>query len=180
MDKQWYAVHTYAGQEEKIKQNIERRAKSVGLDARISRVLVPTEEESKMRGNKKVIVKRKVFPGYVLVEMDMDDETWHFVRQTVGVTGFLGQVAGTTSKPSPLQPTEVENLLGRMGEAAPQRRTALFHKGERVNVVGGPFAGSEGRIEDINVKGEKLIVMIPIFGRETRVDLDFALVERIS
>lgn len=180
MSKNWYAVHTYAGQEEKIKQNIERRVQSVGLDTRISRVLVPTEEESKMRGNKKVTIKRKVFPGYVLVEMEMDDETWHFVRQTVGVTGFLGQSAGTSSKPTPLLPDEVENLLGRMGEAAPQRRTALFHKGERVNVVGGPFAGSEGRIEDIHVKSEKLTVMIPIFGRETRVDLDFALVERIS
>jgi transcriptional antiterminator NusG len=180
MSKQWYAVHTYAGQEEKIKQNIERRVESLGLDTRISRVLVPTEEESKLRGNKKVIVKRKVFPGYVLVEMEMDDETWHFIRQTVGVTGFLGQAAGSTSKPTPLQQAEVDNLLGRMGEATPQRRTALFHKGERINVIGGPFAGSEGRIEDIHVKSEKLTVMIPIFGRETRVDLDFALVERIS
>jgi len=180
MTKQWYAVHTYAGQEEKIKQNIERRVKKLGLDTRISRVLVPTEEESKLRGNKKVTIKKKVFPGYVLVEMEMDDETWHFIRETVGVTGFVGQVTGTATKPPPLQPNEVENLLQAMGEAAPQRRTALFHKGERVNVVGGPFTGSEGRIEDINVKGEKLTVMIPIFGRETRVDLDFSHVERIS
>ena len=180
MSKQWYAVHTYAGQEEKIRQNLERRIESLGLDNRISRVLVPTEEEQKMRGAKKVTVKRKVFPGYVLVEMEMDDETWHFIRQTVGVTGFLGQAHGATSRPTPLQQSEVDNLLGRIGEAVPQRRTALFHKGERVNVIGGPFAGSEGRIEDINVKGEKLTVMIPIFGRETRVDLDFALVERIS
>lgn len=180
MSKNWYAVHTYAGQEEKIKQNIERRVKAIGLDDRIARVLVPTEEESKVRAGKKVTVKRKVFPGYVLVEMSMDDETWHFIRQTVGVTGFVGQVTGTTTKPPPLQPSEVDNLLQAMGEAAPQRRTALFHKGERVNVIGGPFAGSEGRIEDINVKGEKLTVMIPIFGRETRVDLDFSHVERIS
>jgi transcriptional antiterminator NusG len=180
MSKQWYAVHTYAGQEEKIKTNLERRLATVGLESRISRVLVPTEEETKMRNNKKVTVKRKVFPGYVLVEMEMDDETWHFIRQTVGVTGFLGQAHASTARPTPLQQSEVDNLLGRMGEAAPQRRTALFHKGERVNVVGGPFAGSEGRIEEINVKGEKLTVMIPIFGRETRVDLDFSLVERIS
>ena len=180
MSKQWYAVHTYAGQENKIKQNIERRVKAVGLDTRISRILVPTEEETKLRGNKKVTIERKVFPGYVLVEMDMDDETWHFIRQTVGVTGFVGQVTGTTTKPPPLQPNEVENLLGRMGEAPQLKRTTLFHKGERVNVIAGPFAGSEGRIEDINVKGEKLTVMIPIFGRETRVDLDFSHVERIS
>jgi len=180
MSKNWYAVHTYAGQEEKVKLNIERRAKAIGLDAKIARVLVPTEQESKMRGAKKVIVHRKVFPGYVLVEMEMDDVTWTFIRQTVGVTGFVGQVTGTASKPAPLQPEEVDNLLAAMGEMAPVKRTALFHKGERVNVIGGPFAGSEGRIEDINVKGEKLTVMIPIFGRETRVDLDFAHVERIS
>lgn len=179
MSKHWYAVHTYAGQEEKIKQNLERRIEAIGLKDRVARVLVPTEDEQKMRGNKKVTVKRKVFPGYVLVEMEMDDETWHFIRQTVGVTGFLGQATGT-SKPAPLQQHEVDVWLGKMGEAAPTRRTALFHKGERVNVIGGPFTGSEGRIEDINVKGEKLTVMIPIFGRETRVDLDFSLVERIS
>ena len=180
MSKNWYAVHTYAGQEEKIKQNIERRVKAIGLDDRISRVIVPTEEQTKVRNGKKVQVKVKPFPGYVLVEMEMDDETWHFIRQTVGVTGFVGQVTGTTSKPPPLQPSEVDNLLAAMGEAAPQRRTTLFHKGERINVIGGPFAGSEGRIEDIHVKNEKLTVMIPIFGRETRVDLDFAHVERIS
>src|SRR4028118_1182275 len=114
MVKQWYAVHTYAGQEEKIKQNIERRVKKLGLDTRISRVLVPTEEESKLRGNKKVTIKKKVFPGYVLVEMEMDDETWHFIREPVGVTGFVGQVTGTATKPPPLQPNEVENLLQAM------------------------------------------------------------------
>ena len=180
MSKQWYAVHTYAGQEQKIKQNIERRVESIGLADRISRVVVPMEKQSRMRNGKKVETDVKVFPGYVLVEMEMDDETWHFVRQTVGVTGFLGQAAGSTSRPTPLQPSEVDTLLGRMGEAAPQKRTALFHKGERINVVGGPFAGSEGTIEDIHVKAEKLVVILQIFGRDTKVDLDFALVERIS
>src|ERR1039457_3613988 len=99
MSKNWYAVHTYAGQEQKIKQNIERRVKAIGLDNRISRVLVPTEKTSRVRNGKKVDVESKVFPGYVLVEMDMDDETWHFIRQTVGVTGFVGQVTGTMTKP---------------------------------------------------------------------------------
>jgi transcriptional antiterminator NusG len=181
MSKHWYAVHTYAGQEEKIKQNLERRIEALGLADRIAHVLVPTEDETKMRGNKKVVVKRKVFPGYVLVEMEMDDETWHFIRQTVGVTGFLGQATGT-SKPMPLQESEVTSWIGggEDGEAATRKQTKLFHKGERVNIIGGPFAGSEGRIEDINLKSEKLTVMIPIFGRETRVDLDFSLVERIS
>ena len=178
MSREWYAVHTYAGQEEKIKSNIERRIEKAGLDTRIARVLVPTEEEERMRAGKRVRVKKKIFPGYVLIEMEMDDETWHFVRETVGVTGFLGQVTGTATRPMPLQPDEVRSLLGDRGEVVPPSR--IFHKGERVNVVGGPFAGNEGRIEDINPKSEKLTVMIPIFGRETKVDLDFAHVERIS
>jgi transcription termination/antitermination protein NusG len=180
MSKHWYAVHTYAGQEEKIKSNIERRVKKTGLDTRITRVLVPMEEEERMRAGKRVKVKKKIFPGYVLVEMEMDDETWHFIRETVGVTGFVGQVTGTATKPPPLQPEEVQSLLGSIGEAQIAKAPRLFHKGERVNVVAGPFAGNEGRIEDINPKTEKLTVMIPIFGRETRVDLDFAHVERIS
>ena len=178
MSRQWYAVHTYAGQEEKIKSNIERRIEKTGLESKVARVLVPTEEEERMRNGKRVKVKKKIFPGYVLIEMEMDDETWHFVRETVGVTGFLGQVTGTATKPQPLQPDEVRTLLGDRGEVVPPSR--IFHKGERVNVVGGPFAGNEGRIEDIHAKTEKLTVMIPIFGRETKVDLDFSHIERIS
>lgn len=180
MAKHWFAVHTYAGQEEKVKANIEQRVKAVGLGDRIATVIVPTEEEVKMRAGRKVTVQKKIFPGYVLVEMEMGDDTWTFVRQTVGVTGFVGQVTGTASRPAPLQEDEVIRFLGKSGEVAPQRRTALYHKGERVNVTGGPFSGSEGTIEDIHPKSEKLTVMIPIFGRETRVDLDFAHVERIS
>ncbi len=178
MSKHWYAVHTYAGQEEKIKSNIERRVEKTGLQPRIARVLVPTEEEERMRNGKRVRVKKKIFPGYVLIEMEMDDETWHFVRETVGVTGFLGQVTGTATRPMPLQDDEARRLLGETGEVIPPSR--IFHKGEMVSVVAGPFAGNEGRIDDINAKTEKLTVMIPIFGRETRVDLDFAHVERIS
>ncbi len=112
MAKQWYAVHTFSGQENKVQQNIEKRSEAVGLKTRISRVVVPTEEEQRMRGQKVVKVKKKVFPGYVLVEMDMDDETWHFIRQTVGVTGFLGQVTGSATRPTPLLPEEVDRLLG--------------------------------------------------------------------
>jgi transcriptional antiterminator NusG len=178
MSREWYAVHTYAGQEDKIKSNIERRVEKAGLQTKIARVLVPKEEEERVRNGKRVKVQKKIFPGYVLIEMSMDDETWHFVRETVGVTGFLGQVTGTATKPMPLQPEEVRALLGERGEIVPPSR--IFHKGERVNVVAGPFSGNEGRIEDINARSEKLTVMIPIFGRETRVDLDFAHVERIS
>lgn len=179
MAKQWYAVHTYAGQEDKVQQNIEKRSSAVGLQSRISRVHVPTEEVLTRRGDKQVKVKKKIFPGYVLVEMDMDDETWHFIRQTVGVTGFLGQVTGTASKPAPLRPDEVDRLLGDAGLEAPVK-TSFFHKGDHVNVVGGPFAGAEGVITEINPQTEKLKVNILLFGRETPIDLDFADVDRVS
>lgn len=174
MLKQWYAIHTYAGQEDKIKANIERRVKSIGLEDRIARVLVPMEEEVKMRAGKKRIIKRKVFPGYVLVEMALDDTTWHFIRDTVGVTGFVGH----SQKPRPLEGHEVENLLKSIGEATP-RAKAAWHKGEQIRVTSGPFEESTGRIEDVNPKSEKLTVMISIFGRETPVELDFAQVEKL-
>lgn len=180
MAKHFYAIHTFSGQEDKVKANIELRAPTEGLADKIARTLVPKEEEHRMRGDRRVTVSRKIFPGYVMVEMEMDDDTWQFIRHIPGVTGFVGQVDGATGRPAPLQPTEVEMLLATAGEAAPQRRTALFHKGERVNVTSGPFSGNEGTIEDIHVKTEKLTVMIPIFGRETKVDLDFSHVERIS
>jgi transcriptional antiterminator NusG len=177
MAKQWYAVHTYAGQEDKVKQNIEKRSEAVGLRTRISRVVVPTEKEQRMRGQKTVTVEKKIFPGYVLVEMDMDDETWHFIRQTVGVTGFLGQVTGTATRPTPLRPEEVDALLGET--LGLPKITTIFHKGEQVSVVGGPFTGSEGRIEEINTETEKVTVSITLFGREQRVPLDFANVEKV-
>jgi len=180
MAKHFYAIHTFSGQEDKVKENIELRASREGFSDRIARALVPKEEEHRSRNGKPITVLRKIFPGYVMVEMEMDDETWQFIRHIPGVTGFVGQATGATGRPAPMQPEEAEMLLATAGEATPQRRTALFHKGERVNVIAGPFSGSEGTIEDIHVKAEKLTVMIPIFGRETRVDLDFAHVERIS
>ena len=178
--KQWYAVHTYAGQEDKVQQNIEKRSEAVGLHTRISRVIVPTEEVKSLRGGKTVTLKKKIFPGYVLVEMDMDDETWHFIRQTVGVTGFLGQVTGTASRPAPLQPGEVERLIGGTGEETGLPTTTIYHKGDHVNVTAGPFAGSEGQITEIDPKSEKLTVVIQLFGREMPIDLDFVNVERVS
>lgn len=174
MDKQWYAIHTYTGQEEKVKTTIERRLKSSGLDHKISRVLVPVEEEMKMRSGKKRLVKKRVFPGYILVEMVIDDETWYFIRNTIGVTGFVGP----STRPVPLQPEEVENVLKTLGEDVP-RTKPVWHKGEVIRVTSGPFTDSTGKVEDINVKAEKLTVMISIFGRETPVELDFAQVERL-
>jgi transcriptional antiterminator NusG len=177
MAKQWYAVHTYSGQEDKVQQNIEKRSEAVGLKTRISRVVVPTEKEMRMRGQKMVEVKKKIFPGYVLIEMDMDDETWHFIRQTVGVTGFLGQVTGTATRPTPLRPEEVDALLGET--LGLPKVTTIFHTGDQVSITGGPFTGSEGRIEEINTETEKLTVSITLFGREQRVPLDFTSVEKV-
>ncbi len=180
MAKQWYAVHTYAGQEDKVQQNIEKRSIAVGLQTRISRVIVPVEEVASMRAGKPVKVKKKIFPGYVLVEMDMDDESWTFIRQTVGVTGFLGQVTGTASRPMPLRPEEVEALIGGQGQETGLPKTQIYHTGDHISVIAGPFTGAEGRITEINTKTEKLKVTIQLFGRETAIDLDFAHVERVS
>jgi transcriptional antiterminator NusG len=180
--KQWYLVHTYPGQEEKIKTNIERRAKSMGLEERIARVLVPMEEEVKIRAGKRQIVKKKVFPGYVLIEMEMDKETWHFVRQTVGVTGFVGGGSSMDgdkfSPPPPMRQSEVEAVL-KSTDPNTVRPKPVWHRGEVVRVTAGPFAESTGKVEDVNVKAEKLTVMISVFGREVPVELDFAQIEKV-
>ncbi|MCS6861322.1 MAG: transcription termination/antitermination protein NusG [Abditibacteriales bacterium] len=179
--RQWYLVHTYPGQEDKIKTNIERRVKSQGLEERISRVLVPTEEEVKIRGGKRQIVKRKVFPGYVLIEMEMDKDTWHFIRQTVGVTGFVGASSMEGDKfvpPPPMRQADVEAVL-KSTDPMTSRPKPVWHRGEIVRVISGPFADSTGKVEDVNVKSEKLTVMISVFGREVPVELDFAQIEKV-
>ena len=178
--KQWYAVHTYAGQEDKVQQNIEKRSEAVGLHTRISQVIVPTEEVKSLRAGKTVTRKTKIFPGYVLVEMDMDDETWHFIRQTVGVTGFLGQVTGTASRPAPLQPGEVDRLIGGANSEVEATKAHFYNAGDHVNVTAGPFAGSEGHITEVDSDEEKLKVVIQLFGREMPIDLDFVSVERVG
>jgi len=174
MAKQWYAVHTFTGQENKVKTNLERRAPSAGLEHKLARVLVPQEEETKMRGGKKRTTRKKVFPGYILVEMDLDDSTLYFVRNTVGVTGFVG----SNTKPAPLLPEEVENILNTLGESAP-RAKPIWHKGEMIRVNSGPFVDHSGRIEDVNAKAEKLTAMISLFGRDIPVEFDFAQVEKL-
>ena len=174
MAKQWYAVHTFTGQENKVKTNIERRVKSAGLDQKIARVLVPQEEETKIRGGKKRTTKKKVFPGYILVEIDLEDSTLYFIRNTVGVTGFVG----SNTNPMPLQPEEIENILSTLGESAP-RAKPIWHKGEMIRVTSGPFVDHSGRVDDVNAKAEKLTALISLFGRDIPVELDFAQVEKI-
>ena len=173
-EKRWYAVHTYSGHENKVKTNIERRATSMDLTDRIGRILVPTEQEIRTRAGKKQEVQRKVFPGYVLIEMVLDDQTWYLVKSTTGVTGFVT----SGNKPVPLQENEVEALLETID--SPDRRPKVrWSKDDVVRVTAGPFADFTGKIEEVSVQKEKLKVLISIFGRDTPVEFDFTQVERL-
>jgi len=173
-ERQWYAVHTYSGHENKVKTNIERRAESMNLKDRIFRILVPTEAELRSRGGKKQEVQRKVFPGYVLIEMVLDDQTWYLVKSTTGVTGFVS----SGNKPVPLQEKEIQAILDAI-EAPDRRPKVKWSKDEVVRVTSGPFTDFTGKIEEVNVEKEKLKVLISIFGRDTPVELDFGQVERL-
>jgi len=174
MERHWYAVHTYSGHENKVKTNIERRAESMGLKDRIFRILIPTEQELRTRAGKKREVARKIFPGYVLIEMVLDDQTWYLVKSTTGVTGFVS----SGNKPVPLQDKEVANILEAV-EGPRQKPRVLWEKGQVVRVMSGPFGEFTGTIEDVNIQKEKLRVLISIFGRDTPVELDFTQVEKI-
>ncbi len=173
-DKQWYAVHTYSGHENKVKTNIERRAESMNLKDKVFRILVPTETELRTRGGKRQEVQRKVFPGYVLIEMVLDESTWYLVKSTTGVTGFVS----SGNKPVPLQDSEIQDILEAI-ESPERRPKTKWSKDEVVRVTSGPFTDFTGKVEDINVEKEKLKVLISIFGRDTPVELDFAQVERL-
>lgn len=174
VDKSWYVIHTYSGYENKVKANLERRVASMGMEDKIFRVLVPTEEEIDFKDGKKKITKKKVFPGYVLVEMTMSDDSWYVVRNTPGVTGFVG--SGT--RPIPLEYDEVKAILKQMGFDEARPRVA-FQVGDVVRVISGPFQNFDGRIDDVNIERGKLRVVISMFGRETPVELDFEQVEKI-
>lgn len=175
IDKHWYVIHTYSGYENKVKANLERRVASMGMQDKIFRVFVPTEEEIEFKDGKKKITKKKVFPGYVLVEMVMSDDSWYVVRNTPGVTGFVG--SGT--RPLPLEPEEVKAILKQLGFDEARPRVA-FSPGDVVRVISGPFENFDGRIEEVNIERGKLKVIISMFGRETPVELDFEQVEKSS
>jgi|WetSurMetagenome_2_1015567.scaffolds.fasta_scaffold193606_1 transcription termination/antitermination protein NusG len=176
MAKQWYVVHTFTGHEDKVKVSIERRAASLGLGERVGRILVPTEEELRgTRRGRRQVSKHKVFPGYVIVEMELDDQTRYLIRATTGVTGFVGP----DRQPVALSPEEVERLLSAVSEeTAPVR--AAWNVGETVRITSEPFDGIHGKIVDVDVKREKLKVLVSIFGRETPVEVDFADVEKLD
>lgn len=173
--KQWYAVHTYSGHENKVKMNIERRAETLNLTDRLFRVLVPTEAETRIRGGKKQEVQRKVFPGYVLIEMILDESTWHLVRGTSGVTGFVS----SGNKPIPLSDGEIQDILIAL-ESPDRRPKVKWSEGEIVRVTSGPFTDFTGKIDVINIEKGKVRVLITIFERDTPVELDFDQIEKID
>jgi len=173
-DKQWYAVYTHTGQENKVKTNIERMVESADLRDKVFRVVVPVENETKFVGGKKRTIKKKVFPGYVFVEMVMDDRAWYLLRNTSGVTGFVG----SETEPVPLPRHEVESILKALGEEGLRRQPA-WQVGEVVRVLTGPFAEFSGTIQSIDENREKATVLISIFGRDTPVELDFSHIEKI-
>ncbi|MFT8872742.1 MAG: transcription termination/antitermination protein NusG [Sporolactobacillus sp.] len=178
MEKNWYVIHTYSGYENKVKTNLEKRVESMGMADKIFRVLVPMEEETEIKNGQKKTAMRKVFPGYVLTEMIMTDDSWYVVRNTPGVTGFVGS-SGAGSKPTPLLPEEVDAILKQMGlrEQAPNVDFAIK---EQVKVKSGPFADFIGSVENIDVEKSKLKVHVNMFGRETPVELDFDQVIKLD
>jgi transcription termination/antitermination protein NusG len=174
--KQWYILHTYSGFEQKVADSLRGRGEAFGFGEKIGRILIPTEEVVELRGGKKVTSKRLLYPGYVLVEMDMDDELWHAVKSTPRVTGFVG--GGNT--PVPLTADEVNQILYRQASSAEKPRPKLtFEKSEMVRIIEGPFANFSGKVDEVNTERNTLRVLVTIFGRATPVELDFLQVEKI-
>ena len=175
----WFVVHTYAGYENKVKQNLASRVKSMNVEERIYEVVIPMEDVIEFKGGRKVVVQKKVFPGYLLVRMALDDDSWYVVRNTPGVTAFVGNA----SRPTPLSRKEVESILGVGKEEPGQERKVRprleFEVGEQVRVVAGPFADFNGAISDIDVARSKLTVLVNIFGRETPVELELGQVAKL-
>ncbi len=177
MEKNWYVVHTYSGYENKVKANLEKRVETMGMQDKIFRVIIPEEQETDIKDGKKRTVMRKTFPGYVLVELIMTDDAWYVVRNTPGVTGFIGSSGGGT-KPTPLLPEEVDFILKQMGMT--DRKVEVdFTIGELVEVLEGPFAHFQGKVETIDTDKGKVTVSIDMFGRETNMELDFEQVIKV-
>src|SRR5260221_12478769 len=173
--KHWYIIHTYSGFENKVAESLRTRAEAFGFDKQIGQLLIPTEEVVELRNGKKVTSKRMLYPGYVLVEMEMNDELWHAVKATPRVTGFVGG----GDKPVPLTADEVKSVLYRQASSAERPRPKMnFEKNENVRIIDGPFANFSGKVEEINPERNTLRVMVTIFGRSTPVELDFLQVEK--
>ena len=172
--RSWYVIHCYSGYENKVRHNLEQRIESMGMKGKIFDVIVPTEEEIEVKDGKRRTVERRVFPGYILVQMIMTEESWYVVRNTPGVTGFVGM--GNT--PTPLRPEEVAQILKRMEAEAPKIKVT-YKPGQKVRIVDGPFNDFIGTVAEIDMDRAKVRVMVSFFGRETPVELDFLQVEKV-
>lgn len=170
----WYVIHCYSGREQKVKHKLERRIRSLGMEDKVFQVVVPTEDEMELRQGERRTVERRIFPGYLLVQMILDDESWYVVRDTPGVIGFVGM----GDRPTPLRPSEVSGIMERMEAEAPKIKVS-FAPGEKVRIVDGPFDGFIGMVDEIDMERATVHVMVSFFGRETPVELDFLQVEKI-
>ena len=176
MTKKWYVVHAYSGFEKSVQRALLERIERAGMQDKFGQILVPVEEVVEMKAGQKSISERKFFPGYVLVQMDMTDESWHLVKNTPKVTGFIG---GTATKPTPISDKEVANILHQIQEGVEKPKPKiLFEVGEGVRVTEGPFVDFHGSVEEVNYDKSKLRVSVLIFGRATPVELDFGQVEK--
>ncbi|MCX8125628.1 MAG: transcription termination/antitermination protein NusG [Dehalococcoidia bacterium] len=172
--RKWYIVHTYSGYEDRVKRNLEQRIKLMDAENDIFQVVIPTEDEIEIREGQRKTVTKKLFPGYVLVEMNMNDKSWNVVRNTPGVTGFVG----SGNKPTPLAENEVEAILKQMRGGAPKVKVG-FSRGDSVRVKDGPFVDFVGTVDEVNTEKGRVKVLLSIFGRETPVQLDFLQVEKL-
>ena len=178
----WYVIHSQSGYEKKVKANLEARTQSMNMEEKIFEIVIPMEDVVEFKGGRKQVVQKKVFPGYLLVRCEMDDESWYCIRNTPGVTGFVGQ-ARFDKKPTPLSRREVDTFLAAKGdgqEVAPKRKPKFeYEVGESVRVKEGPFADFSGQVAEINMDHMKLKVLVNIFGRETLVEMDFSQVAKL-
>jgi transcription termination/antitermination protein NusG len=173
----WYVVHAYSGMEKAVERNIRERIERAGMHSKFGRILVPTEEVVELKNGKKSVTERRFFPGYVLVEMEMDDESWHLVKHTSKVTGFVG---GARNRPAPISEAEVMKIVNQMQEGVDKPRPKVeWIVGELVRVKEGPFTDFNGAVEEVNYEKSKVRVSVTIFGRATPVELDFAQVEKV-
>lgn len=176
MAMQWYVVHAYSGFEKSVQRALKERIERAGMQDKFGEILVPVEEVVEMKGGQKSVTERKFFPGYVLVQMEMNDATWHLVKSTPKVTGFVG---GTATKPAPISEREVQAILQQIQEGVEKPRPkVLYEAGELVRIIDGPFTDFNGSVEEVNYEKNKLRVSVTIFGRATPVELDFSQVEK--
>jgi transcriptional antiterminator NusG len=173
----WYVVHAYSGMEKAVERNLRERIERSGMQAKFGRILVPTEEVVELKGGKKAVTQRRFFPGYVLVEMLLDDDTWHLVKHTSKVTGFVG---GARNRPAPISEAEVMKIVNQMQEGIDKPKPKVeWQVGELVRVKEGPFTDFNGAVEEVNYEKSKVKVSVTIFGRATGVELDFSQVEKV-